>query len=185
MTVSVASGSKKIARGFELPEELASKVWLLEDGEATPKSRRWEFQKGEIYQIGQSASPKALLVYLRDEGIHHVFKSYRVAWITTFTNSQLHGIEVMKLASDIKPCPHCGGKVLKLSITKDKEAGNGHFIGRILCQNKSCEATASWQIALPKASTTADTGVTAPEEKSVRLETAAKGILIATWNRRA
>ena len=183
MTVKDTEQTSRYGPG--LPNELLNATWLVEEGVETSTNRHWEFEENGVYQIGQGALSKALLVYLRDEGIHHVFKSYRVAWITTFTNSQLHGIEVMKLASDIKPCPHCGGKVLKLSITKDKEAGNGHFIGRILCQNKSCEATASWQIALPKASTTADTGVTAPEEKSVRLETAAKGILIAAWNRRA
>ena len=185
MTVSVASGSKKIARGFELPEELASKVWLLEDGEATPKSRRWEFQKGEIYQIGQSASPKALLVYLRDEGIHHVFKSYRVAWLTAYTDQQLHGMEVLKMEKDMKPCPHCGGKVLKAEVIKDKTGADGQFVGQVSCMDKCCRAVTRWRIVLPKDSAKSDGESLTLEEKSARLEAAAKGILIAAWNRRA
>ena len=168
--------------GPELPKELANAVWLIEDGIETAKGRHLEFQEGGVYQIGHGASPKALLVYLRDEGIHHAYKSYKASWLTTFTDAQLCGIEVMKMASDIKSCPHCGGKLLKVNVSK--EAENGQFFGRVICQNKGCGAITGWRIVLSKDSAKSDGESLTPEEKSARLEAAAREILIAAWNRR-
>ena len=181
MTVKDTEQTSRYGPG--LPNELLNATWLVEEGVETSTNRHWEFEENGVYQIGQGALSKALLVYLRDEGVHHAYKSYKASWLTTFTDAQLCGMEVMKMASDIKPCPYCGGKGLKFEVTK--ETGNGQFFGRVFCQNKGCEAITGWRIAVPKDSAKSGGESLTPEEKSARQEAAAKEQLIAAWNRRA
>ena len=96
-----------------LPKELSDAAWLVEDGITTPTNRHWEFQKGGVYQIGQGVSQRALLIHLRDEGRHHLFCSYLAGWQMSYTDQQLHGTEVLRMAENVKSCPYCGEKVLK------------------------------------------------------------------------
>ena len=183
MTVKDTEQTSRYGPG--LPNELLNATWLVEEGVETSTNRHWEFEENGVYQIGQGALSKALLVYLRDEGIHHVFKSYRVAWLTAYTDQQLHGMEVLKMEKDMKPCPHCGGKVLKAEVIKDKTGADGQFVGQVSCMDKCCRAVTRWRIVLPKDSAKSDGESLTLEEKSARLEAAAREILIATWNRRA
>ena len=168
--------------GPGLPNELLNAAWLVEDGITTPANRHWEFQKGGVYQIGQGVSQRALLIYCRDEGRHHVLRSYWANWVTAYTDQQLYGMEVLRLAENMKSCPYCGGKVLKVEVSK--EAEDRQFFGRVFCQNKGCEAIAGWRIVLPKDDSKAANDSLTPEEKSARQEAAAREILIAAWNRR-
>ena len=170
--------------GPGLPKELLNATWLVEEGVETSTSRHWEFEENGVYQIGQGASPKALLVCLRDEGVHHVFRSYRAAWLTTYTDQQLCGMEVLKMEKEMKPCPHCGGKILKAKVVKDKAGADGQFVGQVACMDKCCGAITGWRITVPKDSAKSDGESLTPEEKSARLEAAAREILIAAWNRR-
>ena len=149
--MSAMGNGSRCGMGLELPSELSNAAWLVEDGVIAPKGRHWKFQKGGVYQIGQGISQRALLIYLRDEGIHQVFRSYKAKWLMSYTDQQLHGMEVLRMAENIKPCPYCGGKVLKVEVTKETE--NRQFFGRVFCQNKECEAISGWRIVLPKDST--------------------------------
>ena len=180
MTVKETEQTSRYGPG--LPNELLNATWLIEGGVETPTSRHWEFEEGGVYQVGQGASQRALLIYLRDEYAHHLFRSYRANWVTTYTDQQLYGMEILQMAENIKPCPHCGGKVLKIEVTK--ETGDRQFFGRVFCQNKDCDAIAGWRIVLPKDSAKSGGDSLTPEEKSARQEAAAREQLIAAWNRR-
>ncbi len=167
--------------GLELPIELSDAVWLAKGGTITPTGRHWEFQKGGVYQIKQGAyqmkqgvPQRTLLIYLRDEGIHHVFRSYRAEWLTTYTDQQLLGLEVLEMEKDMKHCPHCGGKVLKVEIVSGKAGTDGQFLGQVSCLDKRCGAVTRWKITVPRG----------PAEEQDKQQAAAMEQLIAAWNRR-
>ena len=181
---SKASGSGKKAWGLELPQELSDKVWPHEEGTIhAVQGRHWEFRKDEVYQIQQD-SGRLLLIFLRNEGPHHVFKSYRASWLTTFTDSQLIGREILKMTEEFKPCPHCGGRELRVELTRDSVGAGASFMGRVFCQNKDCEVIAGWRIVLPRASAKLTGESLTPEEQAARQEAVARERLMAAWNTR-
>ena len=196
-----SNGLKKNTRGLELPDELSERVWLHEDGVLTIRGRRWEFRENRIYQIQQD-SEKLLLVFLRDEGIQHVFRSYRANWLTSFTDSQLIRREVLKMTKGLKPCPHCGGMELKIELEQDSPDVGVLFTGRVLCLGNGCGSVTSWHVgvsreALKKAAMTVspkngkapargEAGYKSltPEEEKALAEKLAMDFLIAAWNER-
>ena len=52
-------------------------------------AKKWHFKRGGQYVIN-----KANLVFLRKEGIHHIFKHKSVGWRIAYTDSQLVDAEV-------------------------------------------------------------------------------------------
>ena len=52
-------------------------------------AKKWHFKRGGQYVIN-----KANLVFLRKEGIHHIFKHKSVGWLIAYTDSQLVDAEV-------------------------------------------------------------------------------------------
>ena len=52
-------------------------------------AKKWHFKRDGQYVIN-----KANLVFLRKEGIHHIFKHKSVGWLIAYTDSQLVDAEV-------------------------------------------------------------------------------------------
>lgn len=57
-----------------------------------PQLPKWQFIKGQKYQIEAYFRTTAILRFLRDEGIHHIFQSLGGGWLTSYTDPQLVGI---------------------------------------------------------------------------------------------
>lgn len=51
--------------------------------------KRWEFKEGRKYSIN-----KVKYIFLRKEGIHHIFMRAGCNWLTTYTDSQLVDISI-------------------------------------------------------------------------------------------
>ena len=202
MTLSINNGSGKKTRSIELPAELSKKVWLHMDGIPTPQDVRWSFREGGVYQIQQD-SDRQLLVFLRRVGSHYILRSYLANWLTTFTDSQLIGREVLEMTEEVKPCPHCGNKELKIEIVRDSHGVGSQFAGRVLCQGKGCGAVTSWRVGVsrealkktamtapPKKGKASNQGKTdykslTPEEERALEEKLARDFVIEYWNARA
>jgi hypothetical protein len=202
MTLSINNGSGKKTRSIELPAELSGKVWLHMDGNPTPQGVRWSFRENGVYQIQQD-SDRLLLVFLRRVGTHYILRSYLANWLTTFTDSQLIGREVLEMTKEVKPCPHCGGRELKIEIVRDSHGMGSQFTGRVLCLGKGCSAVTSWRVGVsreslkkaamtvaPKKGKTSNQGETGsksmtPKEERVLEEKLARDFVIEYWNARA
>lgn len=150
----------------KLPREFEEASWLIQESR---RLRNWEFSKDTVYQIDEN-----YLIYLRDEGKHHIFRSYFAKWLTTYTDMQLVGTEVICMDREVKKCPHCGGNLLKMEATPSMVGGT--YVCMVTCQK--CKAVTSWRIN-PGLNRQKD-----PAEANLQPQDLAMYRLRKAWNRR-
>lgn len=83
-------------------DELDKAAWEPPEPEERPRPKAWTFEPGKVYRISWGPSYKnewyapsgKKLLFLRDEGIHHIFKSAAASWLECFTDVQLMGCAV-------------------------------------------------------------------------------------------
>ena len=107
------------------------------------------------------------------------------------------------MTEEVKPCPYCGNKELKIEIVRDSHGMGSQFTGRVPCLGKGCGAVTSWRVgvsreALKKAAMTvapkngkapargeAGSKSMTPEEERSLEEKLARDFVIESWNARA